>query len=1571
MRAPGMRQSTSRPASSRSAAPVVVMFMRFCVLGLLVSVNPSLSLVSNPCGETIFLWTLVFLTVVLYFRTALGDPGYLKYCPSTLLPPRESARLRRPGTADYPLTDLSPPISRSSTQPSDPRLSASDLSDSAFPSTSSHAASGVNGRGVTAPSSFDGAGSCRAGRRDGDLQSSRVFTHSCPSSRKAQWQELRGAYGREEWRGRTKERRISASGVAVYERGSPGARSRPKDSERTNLTVDQKGSGGASASGGPSNGDNGSHALPLYYDRIGRYTVHPAAETSSSASAGNGSEEGSSRELTSDEPDAHSQSGDVDLFSSEDEELETSQVVSEEEEYREELLYTTATKGNPDSGLPAYLSVSTAIVVPDSSEGKAALREGRPAGVNSGEVGGCQRSGLLSGTMKASRPRNTSSGEHSLSVCAAANVGSVALAGEKAFSNDRGDSSGGMETIPVGYETPSFLPRAQTVVIFTPKSPASSGPGETKGHVDSSMGDAEEGPTGKQRGSVLETRSTVGEDSEATSRSQTIAAFQIQPDVGAPAPFSDSEGESVPSVTSSASRVRHCPSDSTGELPGACLLETDTGRAVAALGELCELPSQGLTDDTPGPDLLEPLGLSPDAPTSERVLGAYGGMVLSAVDQGQREADPTDDMQVRAVEVTPSGKEKALSASAVSAASIVSRGHEQRGDSIEGHRRGLHTSAEASSSAVGVGAGFTGEREEREIPSRVAERLEGELYTLDDVHGAGLEDPENLLSQQLHRQVEGRFDYGSQLADRQKGRSHYAFAKGVAGTYSTRHENRACRRDHQPGWAGAFLAPPQHGLGGCPAIPPLADVYTSCNKVFHFDSSNASAGNFSESHASGLVENAFRSFFHGGQSRKVSEDTHRHSSRQVAQTGGSNRVTQQFFLQSQSEGSEEEGAQRASREPCPSHRRDHHGSDKSSRASQKKKIRGGKMSSARSSAFYSSDTDQDLQSTALTEGSVSQSRRSSDLKEGGKAGKKFRSFLATMRSQGGDNKKGIYKPVHDDVCQLTDLGDEVEGAVSSTAARAGVLASEIPGKQLHSQEGKTQSRKQISSDKPEREKEDQLPSQGVASREGDSHDSGAPSTTVATLSPFTQPARTAERDPLGRRSSAQASTSTPPEDSGTEDVSQLPARELTEMRGARSSQLAEQGEAGEHSTVSSDESRRSRRPSIDGWEEGDISSGNSDEDPEDAKEEVFDVYRVPQVNARAGERPFPGACRRQGGWRELEAVNVVGERRHRTERDSTGLPAAQADGGVEDEEYGNEAGGSQGRGRRARKTDGRNQVLLHDEDRSIFYVSRTQLYQASVKLRYCSICCMYQPLRTKHCGQCGRCIRTHDHHCPWIGSCVAEENRVYFYFYLLLQALELIVVGIIYVKTLIWQAEKHIQNPAFFVVLFMTLMLCMFMACMVTCLFCYHTYLMFSNLTTWESMAWHRISYLKGIPEIDGSPFNRGLLLNIFVYCCPPSCCPLLRRLCLPYLRRGLRCCSVSRAFCSRYCCRRCLIRCPGPASVFSGEGSRSVAPGRPGRSEGFAGLACGPHGEIWWEPGSTQATTPLSSCCCDCLASD
>ena len=59
-----------------------------------------------------------------------------------------------------------------------------------------------------------------------------------------------------------------------------------------------------------------------------------------------------------------------------------------------------------------------------------------------------------------------------------------------------------------------------------------------------------------------------------------------------------------------------------------------------------------------------------------------------------------------------------------------------------------------------------------------------------------------------------------------------------------------------------------------------------------------------------------------------------------------------------------------------------------------------------------------------------------------------------------------------------------------------------------------------------------------------------------------------------------------------------------------------------------------------------------------------------------------------------------------------------------------------------------------------------QIIKTGVELRFCTVCNIEQPLRSKHCRVCHKCVATYDHHCPWLGNCVGEKNRLHFYLFL-------------------------------------------------------------------------------------------------------------------------------------------------------------------------------------------------------------
>lgn len=50
--------------------------------------------------------------------------------------------------------------------------------------------------------------------------------------------------------------------------------------------------------------------------------------------------------------------------------------------------------------------------------------------------------------------------------------------------------------------------------------------------------------------------------------------------------------------------------------------------------------------------------------------------------------------------------------------------------------------------------------------------------------------------------------------------------------------------------------------------------------------------------------------------------------------------------------------------------------------------------------------------------------------------------------------------------------------------------------------------------------------------------------------------------------------------------------------------------------------------------------------------------------------------------------------------------------------------------------------------------------------RFCKPCKIVRPLKTVHCLDCDVCITGYDHHCPWIGKCVGDQNLSDFYCFL-------------------------------------------------------------------------------------------------------------------------------------------------------------------------------------------------------------
>lgn len=59
---------------------------------------------------------------------------------------------------------------------------------------------------------------------------------------------------------------------------------------------------------------------------------------------------------------------------------------------------------------------------------------------------------------------------------------------------------------------------------------------------------------------------------------------------------------------------------------------------------------------------------------------------------------------------------------------------------------------------------------------------------------------------------------------------------------------------------------------------------------------------------------------------------------------------------------------------------------------------------------------------------------------------------------------------------------------------------------------------------------------------------------------------------------------------------------------------------------------------------------------------------------------------------------------------------------------------------------------------------------------FCVPCMVRQPLRSKHCKRCNRCVAKHDHHCPWVYNCVGINNHRHFFLYLVTLEIGIVVL---------------------------------------------------------------------------------------------------------------------------------------------------------------------------------------------------
>jgi len=152
--------------------------------------------------------------------------------------------------------------------------------------------------------------------------------------------------------------------------------------------------------------------------------------------------------------------------------------------------------------------------------------------------------------------------------------------------------------------------------------------------------------------------------------------------------------------------------------------------------------------------------------------------------------------------------------------------------------------------------------------------------------------------------------------------------------------------------------------------------------------------------------------------------------------------------------------------------------------------------------------------------------------------------------------------------------------------------------------------------------------------------------------------------------------------------------------------------------------------------------------------------------------------------------------------------------------------------------------------------------------RVCKVCKRDQPLRTKHCYDCGKCVYTFDHHCFWIGNCVGEYNHRLFWWYLFFEFITVCWTCSLSASTfratsgLNWASDWVYYNlPSF-----LAMLVCIGFTILLGALLFFHSYLVVTGQTTWEASSIGNVTYLKGLP-VGIYPFSEGWIHNVRRFC--------------------------------------------------------------------------------------------------------
>ena len=152
----------------------------------------------------------------------------------------------------------------------------------------------------------------------------------------------------------------------------------------------------------------------------------------------------------------------------------------------------------------------------------------------------------------------------------------------------------------------------------------------------------------------------------------------------------------------------------------------------------------------------------------------------------------------------------------------------------------------------------------------------------------------------------------------------------------------------------------------------------------------------------------------------------------------------------------------------------------------------------------------------------------------------------------------------------------------------------------------------------------------------------------------------------------------------------------------------------------------------------------------------------------------------------------------------------------------------------------------------------------SDELRFCQLCEIVQPLRTKHCKECEACVAKYDHHCFWVGSCIGELNLRKFWLMLFFQVLTFSWIFLITILALNKRASTFPENAeqSGYGTFMLIAIICFLSLCFVAFLWVLVSYSILTNQSSWEQASRGKITYLQKLPQ-HVKPFHRCAFENV------------------------------------------------------------------------------------------------------------